>query len=45
MAIHLVLMKMHTNGDSEKLRKASAEDWKKLTKQVQKMNREKDNEK
>lgn len=30
MAIHLVLMKMHTNGDSEKLRKASAEDWKKL---------------
>jgi len=30
MAIHLVLMKMHTNGDSEKLRKASAEDFKKL---------------
>ena len=23
-------MKMHTNGDSEQLRKASAEDWKKL---------------
>ena len=30
MAIHLVLTRMHANGDSEKLRKASAEDWKKL---------------